>query len=101
MQRVPEQREDKFHPADALAAQDADDRVIAGCLEVPRPPTSGDLKQVIDELIGQRLRAPLTAAYRLSPSAYGVVAPCSRSRKLNSWMRFRCWVCVLPWPCSR
>jgi hypothetical protein len=34
---------EQFRPADSLAAQDANDGVIAGGLEIPCPPASGDL----------------------------------------------------------
>src|SRR5450756_943310 len=42
-------------PADALAAQYADDRVVASCLEIPCPAAPGDLQEVFDELRAQRL----------------------------------------------
>jgi hypothetical protein len=46
---------EQFRAADALAAQDADDGVVAGRLEVPRSPAAGDVQEVVDELRAQRL----------------------------------------------
>jgi len=50
---------EQFRAADALAAQDADDRVIAGGLEVACPAASGYFQKVVDELRPQRLGAAL------------------------------------------
>jgi hypothetical protein len=49
----------EFSAANAFAAEDADDRVVAGRLEIPRPAAAGDLKQLLDEVGRERLRAPL------------------------------------------
>jgi hypothetical protein len=45
----------QFVPSDVLAAEDADDGVVAGSLEVARFPAPRDLQQVIDELRRQGL----------------------------------------------
>jgi hypothetical protein len=44
---------EQFRPADALAAQDADDGVVAGRLEVAGLAGAGDLQQVVDEAGGE------------------------------------------------
>jgi hypothetical protein len=92
---------EQFHPPDALAAQDPDDCVIAGRLKVTCATSSGHLEQVIDELTRECLRPSPDRRVPVERVLVRVADPRSRSRKLNSWMRLRCRVCVPPWPCSR
>jgi hypothetical protein len=49
----------EFSAANACAAEEADDRVVAGRLEIPRPAAAGDLKQLVGEVGRERLRAAL------------------------------------------
>ena len=54
-------RAEQFLPANALAAQDADDDVVAGGLEVADPAAAGDLQQVVNDVGERVLGRPLTS----------------------------------------
>lgn len=58
---------EQFGAADALAAQDADDRVVAGRLEIPGPAVSRGLEEVVDELARECLRPPLDRRVAVQP----------------------------------
>jgi len=52
-------RPEEFCPTDTFAAQDADDGVVPGRLEVPCPASSGHFEEVLDKFCPQRLGAAL------------------------------------------
>ncbi len=63
---------EQFLPTDALAAQDADDGVVAGRLEVACLPAAGDLQQVVDEAGGQGLGPSPYFGVTVEPRRVGV-----------------------------